>query len=71
MATKKAIETKITEHVDEKVQELVQKACQETSWYKKAGYYVAAAIGMAVLYVVQNFGPQIWETVVNNLSGLF
>lgn len=71
MSNKKAIETKITEHVDEKVQELVQKAKVETTWYKKVGYYVAAAVGAVVLYAVDHFGAQVWDAVMNTFSGLF
>lgn len=68
---KNQIETKITEHVEGKVKDLVETASKETSWYKKLGYYVAAAVGAVVVFTVQNFGPQIWETVMNTVQGMF
>lgn len=64
---KNTIETKITEHVQGKVDEMVNTAKTETVWYKKLGYYVAAAIGAAVIYAVQNYGDQI----VNLITSLF
>lgn len=68
---KNQIETKITEHVESKVKDLVETASKQTSWYKKLGYYVAAAIGAVVVFGIQNFGPQIWEAVMNAVQGMF
>lgn len=46
---KEEVKTTVTDHVQEKVSVLEEKAKVETVWYKKLGYYVAAAIGAVVV----------------------
>lgn len=72
MAKKKStiedeVKTTVTDHVQEKVSVLEEKAKIETVWYKKLGYYVAAAIGAVVIQVVNTYGDQLLELV----KGLF
>lgn len=64
---KEEVKTTVTDHVQEKVSVLEEKAKVETVWYKKLGYYVAAAIGAVVVQVVNTYGDQLLEIV----KGLF
>lgn len=64
---KEEVKTTVTDHVQEKVSVLEEKAKTETVWYKKLGYYVAAAIGAVVVQVVNTYGDQLLEIV----KGLF
>lgn len=61
------VKTTVTDHVQEKVSVLEEKAKVETVWYKKLGYYVAAAIGAVVIQAVNTYGDQLLELV----KGLF
>lgn len=75
MATKKKIQEKVTEavteHVQEKVAELKETATQQTVWYKRVGYYVAAVIGAGVLQAINLYGSDVMNYISATLSGLF
>lgn len=75
MANKKKIQEKVTEavteHVQEKVAELKETATQQTVWYKKVGYYVAAVVGAGVVQAVNLYGTDIMNFICATLSGLF
>lgn len=64
---KEEVKTTVTDHVQEKVSVLEEKGRVESVWYKKLGYYVAAAIGAVVVQVVNTYGDQLLEIV----KGLF
>lgn len=75
MATKKKIQEKVTEavteHVQEKVAELKETATQQTVWYKRVGYYVAAVVGAGILQAINLYGADIMNYISATLSGLF
>lgn len=65
------LETQITEHVKTKVVEMETKAKTATKWYKKLGYYVAAAVGAVVIQVVNTYGNDIFQMVKTTLESMF
>lgn len=65
------LKTQITEHVQEKVAVMEEKAKTTTVWYKKIGYYVAAAAGAVVIQLVNLYGNEVIQAIQSAFTGLF
>lgn len=70
--TKKVVETaaakageKAKEHIEAKETELKEKAAVETVWYKRVGFYVAAAVGAAVVQLMNLYGSDLVQIICN------
>lgn len=61
----------VNDHVGAKKAEMEASAAVETVWYKKIGFYVAAGVGAAVLEVVNVYGAEVVNIIVDLISNLF
>lgn len=59
----------IVEDIQEKIVELELKAANDQKWYKKLGFYVAAAAGAVLAQLINNYGDQLLD-IIKSVFGL-
>lgn len=71
MEEKNEIKDEITQHVQEKVTVMEEKAKAETIWYKKLGFYVAAAVGAVVVQLINLYGNDVIQIITEAIKSCF